>query len=229
MASREKSVKLSAREAERERKAKLIRERLQHRLDVMGLSSYEASTLAGLNETHLQGIFAGRTKIMQLQTAIAVAKVLNTSAPYLLGRTDDEAPAAPAPATFPATESLQIIARTDCHSDRLPQEPQEPPFTVAPDSRFPGARQVLYLHDDDTLRTLGVFPGDLLAAVNAEDYGLAVGPVPAGAIVVCEISGNGGKRTLTAGPLTYKAGQQWACGLSAPPVVSVVTRIIRSV
>jgi transcriptional regulator with XRE-family HTH domain len=70
----------------------LLAQRIQSRLDDLGMTARGASLLAGLGADAVRAMLAGRSKSPRAENLASLARVLKTSAEYLLGETDNPHP-----------------------------------------------------------------------------------------------------------------------------------------
>ena len=66
----------------------ILKERLRARLDQLGISARKASIDAGLSTDAIRNILDGSGKSPRYETLVAIAGVLETSVPYLVGMSD---------------------------------------------------------------------------------------------------------------------------------------------
>jgi len=148
-------------------------DRLQERLDTLGMNPAQASRLAGLSRDTIRNIMRGQSKNARSDTISALARILQCSVPYLLGEEAFDAYARVDSADrITSVRWLTVLHEIGAGYWIQAGEPVVPIGTgpVTASDKYPGAAQWLE-------RVLGngadrqFQPGDLIHVVDAEDIG----------------------------------------------------------
>lgn len=182
-------------------------DRVQERLDALGIDHYEASLRAGRNKLFLYPLMTGARKGMHKAGAIKIANVLGCSVEYLKGVSDDLGipPDLPKDDQSPVSETewLEKIAKPEpswmnWHDRRLPlagtveagafrKKSYASPFvemsSIPPHPDYPISTQSAYLVRGSGLQKRGIHDGMYLTVIAPE---AVKGNITNGAIVVVE-------------------------------------------
>lgn len=172
----------------------IIFQRIQNRLDALGMSANEASIKAGLGRTAIQSIRIGKAKSPRADTLKRLADVLECDVAYLTGDIDSprmvkqggntpeirEIP----PKDFSSIPLVGIVeAGTFREMDQIHDIAEFPTVAAPRSDSFPSARHVAFEVRGDSMNAAGIHPGDTLLCVDWVDTGLS--PVD-GMVVVVE-------------------------------------------
>ncbi len=176
-----------------------VLQRIEERLDAVGLTAAAASRKAGLSVDAIRNI---RRKVeagdegasVNASTLQALAPVLQTTVAYLAGGSEG-APAGDVsqahPQLQPATVAGKVAAGMFFEVDEFDQSERET-VLVPSDPRYPHARVVLFDVEGmsmNDLRPRPILPGDRVVALSFEDLNI---PIRDGMVVVVERTRDGG-------------------------------------
>ncbi|CAH1670584.1 MULTISPECIES: S24 family peptidase [unclassified Chelatococcus] len=167
-----------------------IRERLQQRLDELGLSMRAASLKAGMSADAIRDIFRKDSSSPSLRTMERIAIALETTAEWLAFGIGNPAPSGATAAPLASNRLRQIVVAGPVQAGwfrEVDEFTQDEPETLydEPDPEFPQARLVAFaVHGDSMNAAAPPIPdGSRVICVDFDDTGLAISD---GMIVVVE-------------------------------------------
>ena len=150
----------------------VIAERVQTRLEALGMSAHRAAVSAGLEKSYIANLIDGTKASISAAHIPEVAKVLECSVGYLLGT--EAAVAADRQDTIPMAGK---VARGIFQ--KYPA-PADGPSTMAPDPRFEPGKQAAFKVLDDHARAVGIVAGSLICVLLGDvamaDFAIAFRP-----------------------------------------------------
>ena len=182
-----------------------ILERIEHRLEIVGLSASAASKAAGKSDAirNLQRAVSEKRRVgLSTATINALAPVLQTTPVWLLaGAGPEEHGDAPKQSTATPGDDQQLVtasfgglveAGSFRRVDEIDEAPHDPIVTLR-DKKFPRARLVAFDVAGDSMNALDprpIFSGDRVIALNLSSLGHM--PLRDGMVVVVEQVMGGG-------------------------------------
>jgi len=174
------------------------KDRIEARLEALGITQFEAAERAGKNTHFIYDFLAGKKRTFKGDGPELVAAALECSVDYLNGDTDEVGGSKRRKPVFPSTKKhgglpFRGIVEADAFhragSRRIPDEL----IPIAPDMRFPNAKQGCYLVRGEGLDALGIHEGTFLTTVPIADYAATEGGHRPGDVVVLEHTRFGGR------------------------------------
>lgn len=151
----------------------LLRRRVQHRLDALGINPFEAERRAHLKRGYVNDLLIGKKTTFREKALPALAAALECDLDFLRGRSDTPQSG---PSTRIAGETAGIRMPIDGIAEagawRDPQADDDDPETapIPPDPRFPADRQSAFLVRGDHAAGLRITGGSIVLAVSSDGY-----------------------------------------------------------
>ena len=149
------------------------RDRIEARLNELGINQFEAAKRAGKGTHFLYDFFIGRKKSFKGDGPERLAHALECSTSYLTGESEVIG-SPPTGLLLPATQSnggLSFAGVVEAGVFRKVQNLHFPAenIPIAPSPRFPAERQIAYIVRGTGLSARGIAEGAVLCAVKAEE------------------------------------------------------------
>lgn len=182
------------------------KDRIEARLDALGINQFEAAERAGKNSHYIYDFMIGRKSSFKGDGPVRVAQALECSIEYLTGESDGVgvppmlSPGMPA---AQAGQSLPLAGVVETGVFRRPGAVRGSgrPVPVAPFPDYPPEAQSVFAVRGGGMDTRGIIEGMMLVAVDIE---AAMDELESGSVVIVEhVRGNGREAEISARELQY--------------------------
>lgn len=167
-----------------------LRERVQERLNVLGINPFEAARRANLERGYVNDILQGKKKTVRGPYLVALAEVLACDIEYLLGARDTPRPFRVVDRRSPGYLKVAGTVEAGVYRDAAAAIAEERVGLPA-DPEFPQDAQLAYRVAGDSMNLRGVEPGMILACVKTEAWTSIKGRLRDGLLVIVRRSMGG--------------------------------------
>lgn len=175
-------------------KISALAQRIQDRLDALGMSARHASELAGLSPDAIRNILRKPDSLPRGRTLVNLAKTLGVTPQYLL--TGGES--LPSSEGFGVRYGGIVEAGAFRPHDGLNQDFETRLIPIAPDSRYPADQQFAFRVAGDSMTEAKIFEGMYVLAIDVNAWERFHGPPNDGRLVIVARTRNGDpERELT--------------------------------
>lgn len=183
------------------------KDRIEARMDALGINQFEAAEKAGKNSHYIYDFMVGRKSSFKGDGPVRVAQALECSIEYLTGESDEiGVPPMATPAAVPSAQagrSLPLAGVVETGVFRRPSSVRGAgrPLPIAPFPDYPAEAQAAFAVRGGGMDTRGIIEGMTLVAVDIE---AATKDLESGSVVIVEhVRSNGREAEISARELQY--------------------------
>lgn len=178
----------------------VLQSRLAERLELLKLKPAPLAKTLGLSDSFIRDILRGKTKSPRADSFEKLAAALETTADYLLGKTDSPSILAPAVAISGPRPVFagDVQAGRFLAVDEFNQDPDGVPEWVLSQPQYAQVRQYAWRARGDSMDKAGIHDGMWIVGADAADFIDRYGDIESGELVVVERTRfQGAERELT--------------------------------
>lgn len=166
-----------------------IRERIEERVNALGISPITLAKSVGLERGYINDILIGRKKSVRGDKIADIARALQCDPEYITGAQAEIRKKV----DLEGIEFGGVCETGVWRSASLSAQEPSKSVPIEPDKRYPGLRNIAFDVRGNSLAAEGVTDGMTVAGIAAEEWERTIGPISSGMIVVVQATRERGK------------------------------------